>query len=402
VNRGRFPARIFAFAFLGWAFDFYDLVLIGFVKEPVGRDLHLSTTAEGWMLGVALGTSGLGGIAAGFAADRFGKRDILAATVLLYSVGSLVAGLAPNFALFLAGRAIVGFGVGGEWAIGHSLVAEAVEPRLRGRAAALLQSGEPAGVALAAMVGYLVVPIVGWRWVMVGSSATALLAFAMRLSAHLPNDPVSHRPSLMELRRARVGPRFLAAWILGAFKLGTYWTCYTWLPGFLVREMHQSVGRSVTWMLTAQAGQALGMLGFGFVSDHLGRRPAFSIYSLVTALALAPLAYAWPSLSATPPLFWSAMLTLGIGSGCTAGFGALLAELYPTEIRTTAMGATYNLARTVQLGGPLLVGYAVSLGGIAGGLTVPLVLALGTASWVWVLPETKGIPLPAIKPSPYP
>ena len=177
-----FPARLFAFAFLGWAFDFYDLVLLGFLKGPVGDTFHLSEASEAWMLGVALGASGVGGIVAGALADRLGKRDVLAATVLLYSLGSLVAGAAPTFPLFLAGRALVGFGVGGEWAIGHGMLAEAVEPSFRGRASALLQAGEPAGVALAAVAGYLLVPLVGWRWVMVGSSATALLAFAMRSS----------------------------------------------------------------------------------------------------------------------------------------------------------------------------------------------------------------------------
>jgi len=181
------------------------------------------------------------------------------------------------------------------------------------------------------------------------------------------------------------------------FKLGTYWTCYTWLPGFLREEMHQGVGRSLTWMITAQVGQFLGMLSFGWVSDRLGRRPAFCAYSMLTALSIAPLAFAWPTLSEHPPWFWSAMFGLGVGSGCTAGFGALLAELFPTELRTTAMGTTYNLARGVQLGAPILVGYAVAAHGLAGGLSVPLLLALATAAWVWVLPETRGIALTTLR-----
>ncbi len=392
-----FPTRLFLFAFLGWAFDFYDLVLLGFVKEAVGRDLGLSHTTESWMLGVALGASGLGGIVAGTFADRLGKRDVLAATVLLYSAGSLVAGLAPNFWVFLAGRALVGLGVGGEWAIGHGMLAEAVDDKFRGRASAALQAGEPFGVMLAALAGFLLMPLIGWRWVMIGSSATALLAFAMRSSLHLPNTPSKRQPPFLQIIRKGVGKRMAMAWLLGVFKLGTYWTCYTWLPSFLLNKMHQGVGRSVTWVLTAQIGQFVGMLTFGVVSDRIGRRPAFSIFSVLTALALAPLAYRWEVLSRTPLLFWSAMLLLGFGSGCTAGFGALLAELFPTEVRSAAMGTTYNLARSVQLGAPLLVGWAVARWDIAGGLSVPLCLAIGTATWVWVLPETKGITLPTLE-----
>jgi MFS family permease len=393
----RFPKRLFAFVFLGWTFDFYDLVLLGFLKDDVGQAFHLTPSAEAWLLGLALGTSGLGGIIAGALGDRLGKRDVLWGTVLIYSVGSLLSGLAPSWGWFLVGRAVTGLGVGGEWALGHGLLAEAVDPSIRGRAAAALQAGEPLGVAIAALVGYLVMPHVGWRWVLIASSATALLAAAMRWSRHLPREAPRHRPPLSVLVRSGVGLRFARAWVLGIFKLGTYWTCYTWLPLFLLKQMHQGVGRSVAWMLTAQVGQLGGMLTFGVVADRLGRRPAFCIYSVLTALAIAPLAYAWTDLSAHPPLFWAAMLALGVGSGCTAGFGALLAELFPAEIRATAMGTTYNLARTVQVIAPVVVGWAVSQSGIAGGLTVPLVLAIGTASWVWTLPETRGIALPSVQ-----
>ena len=188
----------------------------------------------------------------------------------------------------------------------------------------------------------------------------------------------------------------LLAWVLGVFKLGTYWTCYIWLPTFLVHEMHQEIARSFAWIVTAQVGQFVGMLGFGWMGDRVGRRPAFTLYSIVTACALALLAFEWPWLSAHPFYFWGVMLLLGLGSGCTAGFGALLAELFPTEVRGTAMGATYNLARAAQLIAPVLVSWAVLRYGLPGGLGVPMILALATASWVWTLPETRGITLPTL------
>jgi MFS family permease len=396
VSAPRSVVRIYLFALLGWTFDFYDLVLLGFLMDPVARDLDLSPTSKAWLLGVALGASGVGGIAAGALADRLGKRTMLVWTVLIYSVGSLVCGVASAPWMFVAGRAIVGLGVGGEWAIGHGMLAESVAPPRRGRWAAALQSGEPLGVALAAVVGYLLLPRVGWRVVLVGSSVTALVALAARRSVHLPDEPAVKGSSLRLLASAGVGRRLGAAWLLGVFKLGTYWTCYTWLPSFLLHEMHQDVTRSLTWMLTAQVGQLGGMLVFGAVSDRVGRRPAFAAFSVVTACALAPLAFAWRELSLHPALFWTAMLALGFGSGCTAGFGALLAELFPTEVRSTAMGATYNLARAAQLLAPVVVQAAVLRAGLAGGLGVPMVLALATASWVWVLPETRGIVLPRL------
>ncbi|HXK19497.1 MAG TPA: MFS transporter, partial [Polyangiaceae bacterium] len=248
------PLKLFLFAFFGWVFDFYDLVLLGFLKAAVGKDLGLSHAGEGWVLGVALGASGIGGIVAGRLADRLGKRRLLATTVLVYSLGSLVCGLAPNVTVFIVGRAIVGLGVGGEWAIGHGMVAEAVAPRARGRASAFLQSGEPVGVMLAAIMGFLVMPRFGWRFVLIASSATALLAVFVRRSMHLPDQPAARAP-FAELLKPPVFGRVVRAFVLGVFKLGTYWTCYTWLPSFLREEMHQGIGRSLTWMLTAQVGQ---------------------------------------------------------------------------------------------------------------------------------------------------
>ena len=396
----RFPVAIFLYAFLGWTFDFYDLVLLGFLKDGVVRDLGMSHHLEGWLLGAGLGASGVGGLVAGALADRIGKRRVLSGTVAIYSLGSLICGAAPTPLVFFLGRIVQGLGIGGEWAIGHGMLAEAVPPAFRGRAASFLQAGEPFGVFMAALVGYLVLPVVGWRAVLIGSSATALLAVAARASSHLPDEPARGNSIAADVRAAARVPglpgRFFKAWLLGVFKLGTYWSCYTWLPGFLSKEMHQSIGRSLTWMITAQAGQLIGMLSFGAVSDRLGRRPAFALYSLLTAAAVGTLAARWSELLPHPALFWAAMFALGLGSGCTAGFGALLAELYPTEVRTAAMGATYNLARTAQLMTPVVVALAVARFGLSGGLAVPTMLALATASWVWVLPETRGIALPRL------
>jgi MFS family permease len=311
-----------------------------------------------------------------------------------------VCGLAPNIWVFILGRGLVGLGVGGEWAIGHGLVAEAVESRYRGRAAALLQSGEPVGVALAAIAGFLIMPLVGWRVVLLGSSATALLALMMRRSLVLPNEKAIRPVSLHKVFNAGLGRRMGLAWVLAVLKLGTYWTCYTWLPSFLLKEMGQSIGKSMSWILTAQVGQFVGMLTFGTLADKWGRRPAYSVYSVLTAGALATLAFGWGWLNLHPGWFWLTMLMLGFGSGCTAGFGALLAELFPTEVRSAAMGTTYNMARAAQLLAPVLVDAMKQRYGLTGGLGVPLLLAIATALWVWVLPETKGIVLPRLFLSP--
>ena len=399
----RFPVKTWLIAFAGWMFDFYDLVLFSFLLIPIGRDLGLSATEEAWLLGVALGASGIGGILFGYLSDIYGRKRIMTWTICLYSAGTALTAFATGPVTLVVFRLVTGLGVGGEWAVGHALLAESSPGRMRGRASALLQAGEPVGVALAAMVGLLGEPLVGWRAVFLVSSASAAVAIVVR--QHLPESRLWQRQreerlspgaALRRLAAAGLVGAMLKGFLLGVFKLGTYWTCYTWLPKFLQNQMGQPVGRSALWIATAQAGQFLGMMGFGVLADRYGRRVAFTGYSLLTAAAIYGLAFHWHELLAEPVYFWTVMFAMGLGSGCTAGFGALLAELFPTDVRNFAMGTVYNSARGVQFFAPVVVGFFVDRLGLTGGLGVPMVLAMLTASWVRTLPETRKRDLAAI------
>jgi len=403
----RFPVRIWLISFAGWLFDFYDLVLFSFLLIPIGRDLGLTESQEAVLLGVALGGSGIGGILFGYLSDMFGRKRVMTWTIMLYSAGTALTAFSTGPISLLLFRALTGLGVGGEWAVGHAILAESTPARMRGRAAAFLQAGEPVGVALAAIMGLLVTPLIGWRAVFLVSSASAGIALIVRqflpesaLWQKQKEERMSPVEALKLMARHHLVSPLIKAWLLGVFKLGTYWTCYTWLPRFLQNQLHQTIGRSALWILTAQLGQFLGMMTFGFITDRFGRRRAFTAYSILTAAALYPLAFHWEAVLPHPMLFWSVMFALGLGSGCTAGFGALLAELFPTEIRNFAMGTAYNCARGVQFFAPIVVSMFVAAYGLKGGLGVPMVLAMATASWVWTLPETRARDLAKVAKSP--
>jgi MFS family permease len=403
VAPDRFPVKTWLIAFAGWMFDFYDLVLFSFLLIPIGRDLGLSATEEAWLLGVALGASGIGGILFGYLSDIYGRKRIMTWTICLYSAGTALTAFATGPVTLVVFRLVTGLGVGGEWAVGHALLAESSPSRMRGRASAFLQAGEPVGVALAALVGLLGEPIVGWRAVFLISSASAAVAIVVR--QHLPEsrlwqrqreESLSPGAALRRLAAAGLLGAVLKGFLLGVFKLGTYWTCYTWLPKFLQNQMGQPVARSALWIATAQVGQFLGMMAFGVLADRYGRRVAFTGYSLLTAASIYGLAFHWHQLLAEPVHFWTVMFAMGLGSGCTAGFGALLAELFPTDVRNFAMGTVYNSARGVQFFAPVIVGFFVARYDLTGGLGVPMVLAMLTATWVWTLPETRRRDLAAI------
>ena len=385
--------RIIAICYVGWMFDFYDLALFSYVLPSVSKSFFITHQQEAWLLGIGLGASGVGGILFGWLADRHGRKTVMVWTIVLYSLGTLLCAAAQNTTMLIILRALAGLGLGGEWAVGHALVAESVDHKARGRAGALLQSGEPVGVALAAVVGILLLPQVGWRAVFILSGATALWAIVVRKA--LPESKLWQPPTSQKKvdRSFLYAPRgiwlMFRAFILATCKLGTYWTCYIWLPKIFATRLHEPIAISVLWILTAQAGQLGGMLAFGRLADRIGRRMSFTLYSALTATALSALAFEWDVLILHRPYFWTVMLLLGFGSGCTAGFGVLLAELFPTEVRNFAMGTTYNLARGMQIFAPIVVLAAMTRWDIAGALSVPLILAILTGIWVWTLPETK-------------
>src|SRR6266852_869152 len=135
--------RILAFAFIGWIFDFYDLLLLTFLisTTTLKADLALSTEQVSILLGTALAFTAVGGFIGGALGDRYGRKPLLMITILVYSVGTLLSGMATGMWTLFIARAITGIGVGGEWAVAHALVGETVPPHVRGRYGSYLQSG---------------------------------------------------------------------------------------------------------------------------------------------------------------------------------------------------------------------------------------------------------------------
>jgi dipeptide/tripeptide permease len=148
----------------------------------------------------------------------------------------------------------------------------------------------------------------------------------------------------------------------------------------------------MAWLVGAEIA---GYAGFGWVSDRLGRRPAFTLFGLVMACGLVPLSLLWDNLAAVPFAINGAMVLVGFGTGTWSNFGPMLAELFPTQLRNGAMGMVFNLARAVQFGAPVLVAMLEPRYGLSAGLGLAAVCATGAAALVWSLPETRAFDLTA-------
>ncbi len=400
--------RILLMSWAGWVFDFYDLILYTFLLIPIGIELQLSNVQLSYVLGASLGATAIGGVAFGILSDRFGRKAVLQWTILTYSIGTFLSGLTPNLEFLVVVRVITGLGVGGEWATGQTYVGETFPAHVRGRYGAFMQTGAPIGVALASVVGGFVAPVIGWRSAFFLSVLPALLVIFIR--RRLPESDVwlageRIRSLREEGRRSGIADfmekmrllfsvsyrrLFILSLVLALFDMSAYWFTYSWLPGYLHQERQFSMVKSALWVLVTQAGGFLGYSTFGFVADALGRRPAYSIYSVVMAVGLVMITLFWDVVAANPAVILLFMFLVGFGTGMFGGYGPLFAELFPTRIRGTAMGSAFNLARGVQFFTPVIIASMAKSYGLAGGIFLAALFALLTGAWIWTFPETKG------------
>ena len=400
--------RVLLFSWAGWTFDFYDLILYSFLLLPIGKDLGLSRVALSYVLGTSLVATALGGVVFGLLADRYGRKAVLQWTILTYSLGTFLSGMASNFPMLLAFRVLTGLGVGGEWATGQAYVAETFPPKMRGRFGGLMQTGAPIGVAVASIVGGFVQPTIGWRACFFVSVLPAVMVIWIRrrlpesdlwlrrrhliASGAMPAQSLAleRRNRFLSLFAPAYRKTFLLALLLAVFDMSAYWFTYAWLPGYLQAERRFTLSKSAQWILVTQSGGLLGYLSFGAVADRLGRRPAYSIYGFFWALGLLMITWFWNAVVAFPAIILSFMFLVGVGTGMFGGYGPLFAELFPTGLRNTAMGAAFNLARGVQFFTPVIIAVISERYGLAGGISLAAFFALAAGAWVWTFPETKG------------
>jgi MFS family permease len=401
--------KILAFSFIGWIFDFYDLVLLSFVvaSTTLMQDLALSRYDVSILLGTALGFTAVGGFAGGALADRFGRKPLLVVTILTYSLGTLLSGLAIDMWTLVAARAITGLGVGGEWAVAHALVGETVPPHVRGRYGSYLQSGSAFARFFATLVGNFLAPWIGWRWSFILSALPALMVVLIR--RQMPESDVwlqqrqsmASRPGFggISVVAAMLGPALrrttVLAFLVTAFNMSAYWLKTIWLPTYFHEVRGLSLGDSAMLFFMDQLGSVAGYVAFGFASDRFGRRPSFTIFSVMKALALVMITVGWGTLASSQATLVGFMFLVGVAEGNWGCIGPLVNELFPTTVRGAALGIIYNLSRGVQFLAPVFIAFVAARFSFGAGIALAAPFALLAGATIWLLPETKGTRLTA-------
>jgi len=399
-------------AALGWALDAFDAMLYSLVLALLIRDLGMTKTVAGSLGTLTLLASGIGGVLFGFLADRIGRKRALMASILTYSLCSFASGLATSIAMLAVARFILGLGMGGEWNTGATLVAESWPTEFRAKAISIVQSSWALGFAAAALVAGPVARYFGWRAVFfVGILPAAITLWIQRgvpesemweerkAALHLTtsrsaNDDYTPPASanFRDIFRPPYVKHTFALLLFNFFGMFAWWGLFTWLPPYLSLPIEQGgrgfgvMGMTTLMIVLNVCGMFPGYASFGWVADHLGRRRAFLLYTLVAAL-LIPLYAAARS--------QGVLLVLGtavafFGTGIFSGSGIMGSEIFPTAVRARALGFTYNGARTMSSLAPLVIGRVGQTKGLSWAFYLCAIGYMLAALMTTQLPETKG------------
>jgi len=395
----------FTAAWLGWTLDAFDFTVFLFIIGPIAKEFN-SSTALVALVGTATLFMRLGGaVAAGWMADRMGRRAPLMISILWYSICNFIAGFSPTFIFLLVVRAVLGIGMGAEWPAGAALANESWPVRSRGLMSAVLQGSWALGYALSALLYWAFFESIGWRGMLWLGIIPALAVVWIRLYVKEPEVWVENQRQQKETNKQMKVP--LAAlfrkdliwttlsvtwWLISAYWV--YYSLFFLLVLYLTTVQHMTAAE----IGPAMIGTNLVTFAFSFVwgglTDKIGRRWAMIIPAFL-GMFVTPVYL----LSSDHTIIALGIIIQGAFAGCIYGINPSYAnERFPTEVRATGAGFCVHVGSCAGgLVGPVLL-YFASVYQTT--LAMPLLIStlIGLVSFIVTLmfsPETKGKELKA-------
>lgn len=427
IGFGRFQRKLLLICGAGWAADAMEVLIIAFVIPAVMKEWGLTPQQAG-VLGTAIFVGMLAGAWFwGTVSDYIGRKWGFQLTVLVDSVFGFLSALAPNFPLLVLLRALTGFGVGGTLPVDYSIFAEYLPKRVRGRYLVILESFWALGTIVAAGLAWLIVPRVGWRWLLAISAVPGLIVYFIR--RYVPESPRylfiagreaeavavlnqvarengadvqiealapiqrTARVTVAALWRRPFARITLMLWVVWfTISLG-YYGVFIWLPRIFVAQGFTFLRTYQNVFLMALA-QLPGYFSAAYLVDRWGRKPTLGLYLILSAVFTYLFAIATNLTTILAAAIWMSFFNLG-------AWGALYAytpEVYPTEMRTTGMGWASGMTRIAGAIAPTLGGYLLPIS-LTLALTVYAVaFFVGGVAVLLLGVETRGQPLADVAP----
>jgi MFS family permease len=391
---------------LFWLFDGYETFAL---LLTIGPSLHELLPADqlsslpriaAYLISITLFGWALGGVIGGVIGDRLGRRRTMIGAVVLYSIFTGTSALTPNWQILALTRFLTGFGIGAEWGVGTSLLQETWPERLRTKGAGVLQAAFSGGFVIASVLWIAIGGWLGgsWRWMYAAGIVPAL--FVAFLARDIPESErwtrATHTAvSIAATLRANARNLVLAIVVSISITLG-FWAISSWVPTYvatLTSDPRSGVYYAGLAGLFYAIGEIFGCIAFGFLADSWGRRWTLAFY-LAGSIAITPVVFLWVR---DPGIVVILQIANGfLTGGLYSWFAVHPPELFPTAVRSTAIGLIFNFARFLAMFGPILgstlIGFFGGYGPAA--TTLASIFALGLVV-LPLLPETKGRPLPA-------
>jgi SHS family lactate transporter-like MFS transporter len=388
-------------AYLGWMLDGFDFTILTFLLVDIQRSFTVNNALAGLLGTVTLIFRVAGGIGAGTAADRFGRKVPLVASIAWYSLFAFLGGFSTSYGVLFACRALFGIGMGGVWAAGMPLALEHWPPHLRGVASGLLQGGYAMGFMLSAAAYQFLYPLVndnvdlGWRVMLwIGVLPSLLVVWIIR---SVPESPIwleRKRQLAARQQRDSVSLRRLfdrdlltttvhTSLFMGAL-LAMYQAIAFWYPTLLGQMQRQTLGFLVAFNLAA----VFGNIVVGRLSETgLGRRGAASLATLIGVLVIPLYVF---SRETTTLTIGAAVMGFATGNfGMVPGY---LSERFPTAARGAGAGFAYHVGAGLAAVTPFVIGSLQDQGlSLASAMAAVIgVTSLLTIGILWLGPETRG------------
>ncbi len=427
---------------IGWALDAMDVGLISFIIAALAQQWGIDKGQSGLIASIGFAGMAIGASLGGLLADRFGRRQVFAVTLLVYGVATGASALVGGIGLLLVLRFFVGLGLGAELPVASTYVSEFAPARIRGRIIVILEAFWAVGWTAAALIGYFVVPASddGWRWAFALGAVPAVYALIVRWG--LPESPrwlagrgrteqaetivasfesaaasrggrtaasepapapaatpdaggpaaapiaISSGGRLAALWSAEFRGRTLSIWVVWFCVNFAYYGAFIWIPSILV-DAGFSLVRSFGFTLIITLAQLPGYAVAAWLIEVWGRRLTLSVFLVGSAVS----AIVFGTVHAEAAIIASGMALSFFNLGAWGALYAVTPEIYPTSLRATGAGWAAGVGRIASIVAPLLVPVLLIAGGSGLTFSVFAVFFVIAAGAAWGLVDRRGTAL---------